>query len=213
MLGVIRLMLSCYICVRWEKNFINLLAVSPEEFPSSGERTCFIPPCSCCRKWSLKNPVRVKSDWVFTTVRDQPWRKVLHEQLSEAEATELVERYRKITVWWRAIQRLCVGDPACCCRNRRSRHGLTQDLHTEDVEDWCELCHVDIARHLGIVLLKPGSELMPLFGAGRVLVEIPPASMKKIPSDDSWCPAAVAGWYEDQTFFMKKAVAHCSWWG
>lgn len=44
------------------------------------------------------------------------------------------------------------------------------------------LLNVDIARHLGIVLLKPGSELMPLFGAGRVLVEIPPASMKKIPS-------------------------------
>ena len=44
------------------------------------------------------------------------------------------------------------------------------------------LLNVDIARHLGIVLLKPGSELMPLFGAGRVLVEMPPASMKKIPS-------------------------------
>lgn len=45
------------------------------------------------------------------------------------------------------------------------------------------LLNVDIARHLGIVLLKPGSELMPLFGAGRVLVEMPPASMKK---DTQW---------------------------
>ncbi len=34
-----------------------------------------------------------------------------------------------------------------------------------------------IARELGVVLLKPGSELMPLFSSGRVLVESQPASM------------------------------------
>lgn len=34
-----------------------------------------------------------------------------------------------------------------------------------------------IARELGVVLLKPGSELMPMFTAGRVLVESQPASM------------------------------------
>ncbi len=34
-----------------------------------------------------------------------------------------------------------------------------------------------IARELGVVLLKPGSELMPMFISGRVLVESQPASM------------------------------------
>lgn len=34
-----------------------------------------------------------------------------------------------------------------------------------------------IAKELGIVLLKPGSELMPMFISGRVLVESQPASM------------------------------------
>ncbi|WP_345759652.1 DUF968 domain-containing protein [Klebsiella variicola] len=69
------------------------------------------------------------------------------------------------------------------------------------------LLNVDIARHLGIVLLKPGSELMPLFGAGRVLVEIPPASMKKIPSGR--LPDARQPLRDDigiRPFFMKKAV-------
>lgn len=33
------------------------------------------------------------------------------------------------------------------------------------------LLNVDIARHLGIVLLKPGSELMPLFGAAGFLLK------------------------------------------
>ncbi len=45
------------------------------------------------------------------------------------------------------------------------------------------LLNVDIARHLGIVLLKPGSELMPLFGAYRVLVEMPPSKHEK---DTQW---------------------------
>lgn len=69
------------------------------------------------------------------------------------------------------------------------------------------LLNVDIARHLGIVLLKPGSELMPLFGAGRVLVEMPPASMKKIPSGR--LPDARQSLRDDmgiRPFFMKKAV-------
>ncbi|QLO37327.1 DUF968 domain-containing protein [Klebsiella sp. RHBSTW-00484] len=44
------------------------------------------------------------------------------------------------------------------------------------------LLNVDIARHLGIVLLKPGSELMRIFGKGRVLVEMPPAEMDSMPS-------------------------------
>ncbi|VFS19508.1 Putative cytoplasmic protein [Enterobacter cancerogenus] len=34
-----------------------------------------------------------------------------------------------------------------------------------------------IARELGIVLLKPGRELMSLFTAGRVLIEHQPESM------------------------------------
>lgn len=69
------------------------------------------------------------------------------------------------------------------------------------------LLNVDIARHLGIVLLKPGSELMPLFGAYRVLVEIPSASMKKIPSGR--LPDAQQPLRDDmglRPFFMKKAV-------
>lgn len=36
------------------------------------------------------------------------------------------------------------------------------------------LLNVDVARHLGIVLLKPGRELMSLFSGGRVLVETLP---------------------------------------
>ena len=34
-----------------------------------------------------------------------------------------------------------------------------------------------VARELGIVLLKPGSELMSLFSSERVLVESQPAGM------------------------------------
>lgn len=39
-----------------------------------------------------------------------------------------------------------------------------------------------IARELGVVLLKPGSELMSLFSGGRVLVERQPESMKSYPA-------------------------------
>lgn len=69
------------------------------------------------------------------------------------------------------------------------------------------LLNVDIAHHLGIVLLKPGSELMPSFGACRVLVEIPPASMKKIPCGR--LPDARQQ-LRDQTFFHEEGSYHCS---
>ncbi|HFK6833492.1 DUF968 domain-containing protein [Citrobacter freundii] len=39
-----------------------------------------------------------------------------------------------------------------------------------------------IARELGIVLLKPGSELMSLFSCERVLVESQPAGMERLPA-------------------------------
>lgn len=39
-----------------------------------------------------------------------------------------------------------------------------------------------VARELGIVLLKPGSELMSLFSCERVLVESQPASMERLPA-------------------------------
>lgn len=40
----------------------------------------------------------------------------------------------------------------------------------------------EIARHMGIVLLKPGKELMGLFSGGRILIERQPDSMKDLPS-------------------------------
>ena len=40
----------------------------------------------------------------------------------------------------------------------------------------------DIARHLGIVLLRPGSELMTIFSSGRVLVEPQPENMMHLPT-------------------------------
>ncbi|EIV5804190.1 DUF968 domain-containing protein [Klebsiella aerogenes] len=46
------------------------------------------------------------------------------------------------------------------------------------------LLNVDVARHLGIVLLKPGKELMPLFSGGRVLVETLPEKMKALPTEE-----------------------------
>ena len=68
------------------------------------------------------------------------------------------------------------------------------------------LLNVDIARHLGIVLLKPGSELMPLFRCRPGSVEMPPASMKRYPVDVFLMPGSRCGMIWDQTFFMKKAV-------
>ncbi|PWV99557.1 DUF968 domain-containing protein [Mangrovibacter plantisponsor] len=40
----------------------------------------------------------------------------------------------------------------------------------------------DFARKMGIVLLRPGPELMPLFSRGRVLVEHEPADMADLPT-------------------------------
>ncbi|WP_176690827.1 DUF968 domain-containing protein [Cronobacter sakazakii] len=40
----------------------------------------------------------------------------------------------------------------------------------------------EIARGMGIVLLRPGPELMPIFANGRVLVEVQPESMVRFPS-------------------------------
>lgn len=40
----------------------------------------------------------------------------------------------------------------------------------------------EIARGLGVVLFKPGRELMSLFAQGRVLVEVEPESMARLPS-------------------------------
>lgn len=40
----------------------------------------------------------------------------------------------------------------------------------------------DIAREMGVVLLRPGRELMHLFTSGRVLVERQPANMAELPS-------------------------------
>ncbi|WP_437888365.1 DUF968 domain-containing protein [Phytobacter sp. V91] len=40
----------------------------------------------------------------------------------------------------------------------------------------------DIAREMGVVLLRPGRELMHIFMSGRVLVESQPANMAELPS-------------------------------
>lgn len=40
----------------------------------------------------------------------------------------------------------------------------------------------EIARGLGVVLFKPGRELMSLFAQGRVLVEVQPENMARLPS-------------------------------
>ncbi|MDJ7445105.1 hypothetical protein LEH14_28065, partial [Salmonella enterica] len=40
----------------------------------------------------------------------------------------------------------------------------------------------EIARGLGVVLFKPGRELISLFAQGRVLVEVEPESMARLPS-------------------------------
>ena len=50
-----------------------------------------------------------------------------------------------------------------------------------------------IARELGVVLLKPGKELMELFTTGRVLIERQPESMREYQTGrvpDAWQPLA-----------------------
>lgn len=44
------------------------------------------------------------------------------------------------------------------------------------------LLNTDIARKLGVVLLRPGTDLMPLFSNGRVLVETVPEHLKNLPN-------------------------------
>lgn len=92
------------------------------------------------------------------------------------------------------------------------------------------LLKVDIARHLGVVLLKPGGELMPLFGKGRVLVELPPAYMDSLPSgrladarqplrDDKELKSffmnerviAAAGGVNALESWLERTVKHCQW--
>lgn len=92
------------------------------------------------------------------------------------------------------------------------------------------LLNVDVARHLGVVLLKPGSELMRLFGKGRVLVEMPPEHMDSIPSgrlpdarqplrdDSELMPFFLnervinaAGGINALELWLKRTVKHCQW--
>ncbi|WKL82087.1 DUF968 domain-containing protein [Raoultella ornithinolytica] len=92
------------------------------------------------------------------------------------------------------------------------------------------LLNVDIARHLGIVLLRPGSELMRLFGKGRVLVEMPPDDLDSTPSgrlpdarqplrDDTGIrPFFVnervikaAGGINAMELWLEREVQHCQW--
>lgn len=92
------------------------------------------------------------------------------------------------------------------------------------------LLNVDMARHLGIVLLKPGSELIKLFGKGRVLVEMPPAHMDSVPSgrlpdarqplreDSELIPFFLnervinaAGGINALELWLERTVQHCQW--
>ncbi len=92
------------------------------------------------------------------------------------------------------------------------------------------LLNVDVARHLGVVLLKPGSELMRLFGKGRVLVEMPTAEMDSLPSgrlpdarqplreDTELSPFFLnervfkaAGGINAMEKWLERSVKHCQW--
>ncbi|WP_434642107.1 DUF968 domain-containing protein [Klebsiella sp. I138] len=92
------------------------------------------------------------------------------------------------------------------------------------------LLNVDIARHLGVVLLKPGSELMRIFGKGRVLVEMPPAEMDSMPSgrlpdarqplrDDAGIRPfflnerviKAAGGISTMELWLDRFIGHCQW--
>lgn len=57
---------------------------------------------------------------------------------------------------------------------------------------------VEVARNMGVVLLKPGRDLMHIFGYGRVLVEMPPDSMVHLPAGK--VPDASQPLVEDNTF-------------
>lgn len=92
------------------------------------------------------------------------------------------------------------------------------------------LLNVDVARHLGVVLLKPGSELMRLFGKGRVIVEMPPAEMDSLPNGrlpDTRQPLRddtelrpffqnervlkAAGGINAMEEWLERSVKHCQW--
>lgn len=68
-----------------------------------------------------------------------------------------------------------------------------------------------IARELGVVLLKPGSELMSLFGGGRVLIERQPDSMAHL--ETGRVPDARQPLGDDKslrTFFLNDKVIHAA---
>lgn len=69
------------------------------------------------------------------------------------------------------------------------------------------LLNTDIARKLGVVLLRPGTDLMPLFSHGRVLVEAVPEHLKSLPNGA--VPPARQSLSEDAalfTFFTNEEV-------
>lgn len=64
---------------------------------------------------------------------------------------------------------------------------------------------------MGVVVIKPGRELMPLFAGGRVLVEPEPESMKSLPSGA--VPAARQPLADDKSllpFFTSERVIHAA---
>ncbi|XHF49439.1 MAG: DUF968 domain-containing protein [Enterobacter roggenkampii] len=68
-----------------------------------------------------------------------------------------------------------------------------------------------IARELGVVLLKPGSELMSLFSSGRVLIERQPDSMANMATGrvpDVRQPLAEQA--SLRTFFLSEKVIHAA---
>lgn len=88
----------------------------------------------------------------------------------------------------------------------------------------------DIARSLGVVLLKPGSELMSLFLQGRILIEPEPKSMSHLPSGrvpDARQPLAedkslesfftdervikAAGGMPALEAWLRRRYQHCQW--
>lgn len=68
-----------------------------------------------------------------------------------------------------------------------------------------------IVREFGVVLLKPGSELMSLFGGGRVLIERQPESMANL--ETGRVPDARQPLGDDKslrTFFLNDKVIHAA---
>ncbi|CQK99242.1 side tail fiber protein [Salmonella enterica subsp. enterica serovar Typhimurium str. DT104] len=62
----------------------------------------------------------------------------------------------------------------------------------------------EIAPRMGVVLFRPGSELMPLFMQGRVLLEPEPEQFSSFASgcdDNPWTTAEFIVWLESQGAF------------